>query len=105
MAAPNSTTTSTFVGGGNAVEFGNPTAPVTLPLTAAGMQTAGLYAFTNAGSIVKYQIAPAVNSDAATTTTNQTTSITSQIQVGMTFATNSVYGINKVANQAGLGIA
>lgn len=102
---PATQVTGTFVGGGNAVAMGASTTGVTLPITAAGTQAAGLLAVTNAGTIVKYQIAPSVNSDAATTTTNQTTSITSQVQVGMTFATNSVYAANKSTHQAGIGIA
>ena len=57
------------------------------------------------GVIVKYQIAPSVNADAATTTTNQTTSVSSTLQTGMTFATSSVYAINKATHQAGIGIA
>ncbi len=73
---------------------------------APGTQAAGLLSnATNNGVIVKYQIAPSVNSDAANTTTNQTTSITSQVQVGMTFATNSVYAVNKATHQAGIGVA
>jgi len=57
------------------------------------------------GVIVKYQIAPSVNADAATTTTNQTTSVSSTLQTGMTFATSSVYAINKATHQAGIGVA
>ncbi len=102
---PATQVTGTFVGGGNQAAFGASTTGVTLPITSAGTQAAGLLTATGAGTIVKYQIAPAVNSDAATTTTNQTTSITTQIQVGMTMATTSVYAINKPTLQAGIGVA
>lgn len=57
------------------------------------------------GTIIKYQIAPSVNAHAATTTTNQTTSVSSTLQSGMTFATSSVYAVNKATHQAGIGVA
>jgi hypothetical protein len=84
-----------FFGGTPVVQPNNP-----------GTQRADQIAMTaNNGVICKYQIAPAVNADAASTTFNQTTSVTSQVQVGMTFATNSVYAVNKPTHQAGIGIA
>ena len=75
------------------------------PSSPGAQRSDDLLTATSNGVIVKYQIAPAVNSDAATTTTNQTTSVSSTLQAGMTFATSSVYAINKATHQAGIGVA
>lgn len=70
-----------------------------------GTQAFGQLGGVQAGVIMKYQIAPSVNSDAANTTFNQTTSVSSMVQTSMTFQTTSVYAVNKPAHQAGIGIA
>jgi hypothetical protein len=82
--------------------------PVAQP-TNVGSQLNTMYNIAGTGAIMKYQIGMAVNALTATTvggaTLNQTSSVTSMLQVGVQFATNSVYAVNKPTLQAGLGIA
>jgi hypothetical protein len=66
------------------------------------------YLYTSAapsGTITLYSPSPAVNSFLASTTTEQTSSVTTQVSTTSTFATSSVIFFNKPALQAGLGIA
>jgi len=78
--------------------------PGVQPSIPGGAQIAGVANSVSNGMIVKYQVQPVVNAQNATTTTNQTTSVTSTLQAGMTYATNSVYAVNKPSFQAGLGV-
>lgn len=61
--------------------------------------------YSTAGTIMKYQITIPNNSQTATSVTAQTSQVTTSLQPGVYFATNSVFAINKPALQAGLGNA
>jgi hypothetical protein len=102
---PATTVTPTYVGGGNPVTVGTgQTSGVTAPVVAAGTQSNSLFNATGAGSIIKYQTAIIPFAVPATTAAQNTSSVSSTLQLGYQFATNSVYVVNKKTQQACLGI-
>src|SRR5258708_26432052 len=102
---PATTVTPTYVGGGNPATVGTgQTSGVVSPQSVPGTQSASLYNATGAGSIIKYQTAIIPFAVPATTAAQNTSSVSSTLQLGYQFATNSVYVVNKPTQQAGLGI-
>lgn len=81
--------------------------PSSTNLPAGGSQAGALLAATvGGGTIVKYQLAPAVNSMAGSTTTEQTSTVsTGSAGASTGVQTSSVITVNKPTVQAGLGIA
>ncbi len=99
---PNATTTVFANPPSNVVQA---TITSTTTLTGTGLQdNAMLVNYTQAGNITKYQVAINPLSVAATTAAQNTSSVTTSLQPGVNYATNSVFAINKPALQAGLGV-
>ncbi|MFZ2540859.1 MAG: hypothetical protein WAW75_03675 [Gallionella sp.] len=74
-------------------------------ITGTGGQDISQMDFVGAGAIMKYQTALIPYAVGATTAAQNTSSVTTTLQPGVYFATNSVYAVNKPTLQAGLGIA
>ena len=97
---PTATTTTFLNSPSNVAQTALPAA-----ITGTGTQdNSELVNYTQGGVIMKYQSAIIPLSVAATTAVQNTSSVTTMLQPGMAFATNSVFAINKPALQAGLGI-
>lgn len=102
---PASQISGVYVGGGSPVTLGTgQTSGVVAPINAPGTQSNSLFSTASTGVVIKYQTAIIPLSVAATTAVQNTSSVTTNIQLGYQFATNSVYAINKATQQAGLGI-
>lgn len=94
-----------YVGGGSPVTIGNgQTSGVVAPINVPGTQSNSLFSTASTGVVIKYQTAIIPLQVAATTAVQNTSSVTTNIQVGYQFATSSVYAVNKPTHQAGLGI-